>query len=42
MYASKDSTWTREITKDMNGKNKQGRVQISQEKLQEKLKNIHY
>ena len=30
---NKDATWLREIKKNMNGKNKQARVQISQEKL---------
>ena len=33
MEHNKDATWLREIKKNMNGKNKQARVQISQEKL---------
>ena len=37
---NKDATWLREIKKDMNGKNKQAREQISQEKLKKILKKI--
>ena len=37
---NKDATWLREIKKYMNGKNKQARVQISQEKLKKILKKI--
>ena len=36
----KDAMWLREIKKDMNGKNKQAQVQISQEKMKKILKNI--
>ena len=37
---NKDTTWLREIKKDTNGKNKQTRLQISQEKLKKILKKI--
>ena len=37
---NKDATWSREIKKDMNGKNTQAQVQISQEKLKNILKKI--
>ena len=40
MEHNKDATWLREIKKDMNEKNKQARVQISQEKLKKILKKI--
>ena len=37
---NKDATWLREIKKEMNGKNKKVRVQISQEKLRKISKKI--
>ena len=37
---NKDENWLREIKKDMNEKNKQARVQISQEKRKTTLKKI--
>ena len=37
---NKDATWLKEMKKDINGKNKQARVQISQEKLKKILKQI--
>ena len=40
MEHDKDAMWLREIKKDMNGKNKQTQVQISQEKMKKILKNI--
>ena len=40
MEHNKDATWLRVIKKDMNGKNKQAQVQISQEKLKKILKKI--
>ena len=40
MEHDKDAMWLREIKKDMNGKNKQAQVQISQEKMKKILKNI--
>ena len=40
MEHNKAVAWLREIKKDINGKNKQGRVQISQEKLKKILKQI--
>ena len=40
MEHNKDTTWLTEIKKDMNGKNKQTQVQISQEKLKKILKKI--
>ena len=37
---NKDATWLGDIKKDMNGKNKQARLQISKEKLKKVFKKI--